>query len=378
MKQLCLISAADKKASIFLYDDIYSWSDSSSSKIASAINDCETKGVKKLDVYVNSNGGSVSEGIAIFRNFERCSMEVTIHVDGIAASMAACLVQTPGAKRKMAKHAKLMMHRVSGFAKGNPDEVKEAIKVWEDFENSLINIIAENTGMKDADVKAKWFDGVDHWINATDALALKLIDEIEEGKVKKSPSNISNPIEVYNFYQSEINQTINSNTEEMDLTKLINSLGLQAGSTEDQVMAAVTNAMAENKRLKGEVTSKDQRITELENAEKEANKIKVKTLIDNAITAKKFTEEQRESYTALAEANYDHAKKAIDAMAAYNPLSKVPGGDGSDPVIPENRKDWNFSKWQKEDGKGLENIMKNHVEVYKALYKKQFGREPQL
>lgn len=95
---------------ILLYGDIGEHEDVRSGDIARELIEAEAA-YKKIDVRINSNGGDVYAGIAIFNAFRNSKADITIYVDGIAASMAS-VIALCGKPVKMSKYARLMLHSV--------------------------------------------------------------------------------------------------------------------------------------------------------------------------------------------------------------------------------------------------------------------------
>ena len=364
---------------VFLYGSITSESEDSvptvsSSDVARQIKALESVYTKCI-IHINSNGGSIIDGIAIHKTLCDTNMNLEICVDGVAASMAAILVQVPNAKRVMGKYSKMMLHSPTGEVRGTSVDLRQYAQMMDDFESTLVDIIANRCGFDSTEVKNKWFDKTDHWLSAQQALNEGLIDEVVDGCVTKSPKNLKDPIAIYNFYEQQIS---NQNHIDMDFPKLIAKLGMPVGSTEDQVMDFVGNVVAENTNLKNEVTNLKTENQGLKDAAEAAHQQEIKSLIDDAVTAKKITEDQRAAYTALLEKDFDNAKVVLDSIKPYQPLTLVPGAEPIPAGIPEDRKSWTFTDWQRQDGKGLEALKASNLDAYKSLYKNSFGKEPQL
>jgi len=354
-------------AEMKLYGIIGSWADINGKSISDQLSKLEGK-YETLNIFINSDGGSVIEGIAIFNILKRSTMNINIYVDGVAASMGFILTQLPNAKVYMARFTRLMAHRVSGYAGGSVDDLRETADMMEGFENDLISIVSERTGKTVDEVKSQYFDGKDHWFNPQQALDAGFIDGIVDGKLKKDAENINAVPELVNFYNEQI---FNQNFETMDLTNLINQLGLSAEADIKAIEAKVKFYLDKLKALETEKETLEAKISDFE-AKAKANAEKlVKELVDNAIKAKKIVEAQREDFIKLATADYDSAKAVIDNMSAPQTLNSFIKADGT-PVIPEGRKDWTFQDWQKKDGKGLANLKEKHPEAYQSLYDQAF------
>jgi len=361
-----------KVVDVYLYGDISSWGDLQPANISKQFTELEKK-YTSARLHINSNGGQITEGIAIHSVLSNTTMELEIIVDGIAASMAAILVQVPKAKRHMSKYSKMMLHGPSGYASGTSEDLRQYAQMMDDFEVTLIQIVCDRTGMDNTSVKSKWFDGKDHWLSPQQALDAKLIDAIVEGQVTREAKNSLDPAFIYNFYQEQIS---NLNYTEMDFTKIIALLGLAATSTEQQVMDFVGNLVAENTTLQTQLTGLQTEVDGLKAQVTATRKAEITGMISAAITAKKITEAQRPMYESLAGKDFDNTKAILDAAQPYQPLTKVPGQQDDSPVIPVDRAGWTFTDWQAKDGKGLQDLKDNHKEEYKALYTKSFGKEP--
>lgn len=344
------------------------------------ITDIQSRGINDVNIYVNSPGGSVPEGIALFHVLERCEMNITFIVDGLAASMMAMLIQVPGATRKMGRYAKLMFHNVSGGAHGSSEELREYAKMMDDFQSNLVNILAERTTLSEDDVKATYFNGKDNWRNADEALKENLIDEVIDGKVDKPVKDYSSAKELVNIFQNQI-QNSNSNTDTMDLTKVFNILNLNKDASADSIAQAIQNVINERNTLKNEAaTLKDEKgkldkqVKDMQAAEKKARDERISNMLDNAIQAKKITEKQRERYEKLAAADLESTEAILNEIPTPQSLGSLTGGESNNELTDEQKK-WSFQDWQRNDPKGLTQMRNDNKELFNSLYKKAFGKE---
>jgi len=134
----------------------------------------------------NCNGGSVPEGMTIYHDL--VDLEPTVLVDGVAASMGA-IIALAGKTIKMSRHSKMMLHRVSMGAEGDPDQVAEAAKQALQYENELVSIVAHRTGKSETKTRALYFNGHDVWLDADACLKAGLVDEVVKGSLRKEIPN---------------------------------------------------------------------------------------------------------------------------------------------------------------------------------------------
>ena len=137
----------------------------------------DDKDVSEITVRINSPGGSVFEGVAIYNMLQQSAKPVNTIIDGIAYSMGA-IIAMAGKKRQMAKNATLLLHCCSGVAVGNVRDMKNTIQMMEALDTGLSESIAETTGLSVKDVKDKWMNYDDHTFTAAQALENKLINEV--------------------------------------------------------------------------------------------------------------------------------------------------------------------------------------------------------
>ena len=133
---------------------------------------------KPIKIYINSPGGSVSAGLAIYdtmRILMRDGIRVTTVCVGMASSMAAVIL-SGGYERAILPHAEVMIHQPSGGAVGKTSDILVAADHIRSRRETLIEILSENTNHSIADL----VDDIenDHWMNAEEALNYGIVDYI--------------------------------------------------------------------------------------------------------------------------------------------------------------------------------------------------------
>ena len=134
---------------------------------------------KDINLYINSPGGSVTAGMAIYDTMQYIKCDVSTMCMGMAASMGAFLLSggTKG-KRLALPNAEIMIHQPSGGAQGQATEIEIAAEHILRTKKKLNTILSENTGqpyetiVKDTER--------DNWLTAQEALEYGLIDKVME------------------------------------------------------------------------------------------------------------------------------------------------------------------------------------------------------
>ena len=132
---------------------------------------------KDIQLYINSPGGSVTAGMAIYDTMQYVKCDVSSFCMGMAASMGAFLLAggTKG-KRLALPNAEIMIHQPLGGAQGQATEIEIAARHILQTKEKLNRMLAENTG-KDISIIAADTDR-DNWMSAEEAKEYGLIDRV--------------------------------------------------------------------------------------------------------------------------------------------------------------------------------------------------------
>lgn len=130
-----------------------------------------------IDVYVNSPGGSVTAGLAIYDTLTHVSCDVATTCVGMAASMAVPLLVagTPG-KRFAMPNARIMIHQTNGGFRGTFSDARIYLEEMSRMFEKYVEILAERTGKPIDQVRVDC--DRDFWMSADQALEYGLIDAI--------------------------------------------------------------------------------------------------------------------------------------------------------------------------------------------------------
>ncbi|MEO5690826.1 MAG: ATP-dependent Clp protease proteolytic subunit [Candidatus Saccharimonadales bacterium] len=132
---------------------------------------------KDIALYINSPGGSVSDGLAIYDTMNFIKPDVATYGIGLQASMGAFLLSSGAkGKRYMLPNSRVMIHQPSSGTQGRVTDQEISLKESIRIKELLTEITAKNTGQKLAKVKADMER--DFWMNAKEAVAYGVVDTI--------------------------------------------------------------------------------------------------------------------------------------------------------------------------------------------------------
>jgi len=155
----------------------------------SITNDIAQLDVETLNVRINSGGGLVFEGVAIYNAIARCSANVIVHIDGIAASIASVIAMA-GDEIKIAEGAHIMIHKPWSMAMGDSTSLRKEADILDKLESGIIDLYAARTGSKRADLET-WIDA-ETWFTGQEAVTAGFADEMVPAKKKPANSAMLN------------------------------------------------------------------------------------------------------------------------------------------------------------------------------------------
>lgn len=132
---------------------------------------------KDIQMYINSPGGSVSAGLAIYDTMQHIKPNVSTICIGMAASMGAFLLSGGEKGKRLAlPNARMMIHQVMGGAEGQASDIEIQAKEILYIKSRLNEILAKNTGQKLEKIEKD--TDRNFWMSATDAQEYGLIDKV--------------------------------------------------------------------------------------------------------------------------------------------------------------------------------------------------------
>ncbi|GCD13188.1 head maturation protease, ClpP-related [Clostridium tagluense] len=142
------------------------------------------KDVKQINIYINSYGGSVKEGLAIYNQLKRHTAQKTVFIDGFACSIASVIAMA-GDKVVMGVNTLVMVHHAAMSVYGNAEELRKAANDVEVIDNASCSSYLAKAGDKlTAETLKVLLDG-QTWLSAEQCLQYGLCDEIT-GKEDKT------------------------------------------------------------------------------------------------------------------------------------------------------------------------------------------------
>jgi ATP-dependent Clp protease protease subunit len=175
-KRYYSLATEGDEASIYIYGDITSWpwdeTDVSSYNLAREIEDLD---VGVINVFINSYGGEVAEGLAIYNSLRRHKAKVKTYCDGFACSVASVVFMS-GDERIMSNASLLMIHNAWMFAIGDQNQLRKEADDLETINAASINAYMNHINITEEELKAMM--DAETWLSAVDALEMGFATQI--------------------------------------------------------------------------------------------------------------------------------------------------------------------------------------------------------
>ena len=216
-----------------------------------------------IDLRLNSPGGSVFDAVAIYNALKRHTGEITVWIDGIAAS-AASYIAMAGDTIVMPENAFLMIHDPSGLVMGTAEDMRSTAEALDKVKGSLIQGYAAKSGKSDDEIAALM--AAETWLDAKDALDFGFIDRIAE------PVKLAASFDVARFRNappevveaaSEPDEPAASEAEPEGVADANNQLDPEQSAAAAPTMAASEATMADTAKVRAEAIAHARAVIDL-------------------------------------------------------------------------------------------------------------------
>jgi hypothetical protein len=272
-------------------------------------------GKKRIQVWINSVGGNVMDGMNIYNAILRTKTKVDTYNVGVAASTAGWIFLA-GRKRYMNDYAILMMHKPY-LESGTEDRGLEA------FTNSITTMISNRCSKSYDEVSNMMSE--ESWLNADECMQYGMCDEItKSGDMNKRRLSSMSARDAWSY----ANKILNSSLNKTKMIKVTNKLGLVQDASEDSVCEAISAienkaaevknnleaAIEENEALKARIAKMENENAAVEATAKEAQ---ADVLVNEAVEAGKVENKAEviATWKNQAIANFEATKSMLDSIA---------------------------------------------------------------
>jgi ATP-dependent Clp endopeptidase proteolytic subunit ClpP len=312
---------AGNSADIYIFDEIGTYGVTAQDFIS------EIKGLKDMPINlrINSLGGDVFDGMAMYNVIKRRESKTTVYIEGIAASIAT-IIALGADEVVMAENSLFMIHNAWGGASGEAKDMRKTAETLEKITSELTDIYVKKTGLS-YDAVAQMMDE-ETWLNAEEAYKLRFIDTISDSIKVAAKYDVS---KFKNITQEEIKNKLSININNKKMTnelkewfnskveEIVTSVKGEVKVSEDVVeQTTITVNLGDNEEITNKISAFEAKNIEL------SNKI---SLLEGELATEKGT---NETLTVEVEGLNAKINKADAKGTELN--------TDSDPAIVENKK----------------------------------------
>lgn len=182
------LEKAEQTATINIYGDITSWewfdSDVSAATLSKQLD--AMGDVNQIDVFINSYGGEVAEGLAIYNALRRHKAKVTTYCDGFACSIASVIFMA-GDERVMNESSLLMIHNAWTTVQGNAEELRKQAEDLEKITQASVEAYKAHSSLSEEEIKELM--DAETWILPSEAAEYGFATAIESGNDSNAKQN---------------------------------------------------------------------------------------------------------------------------------------------------------------------------------------------
>ena len=199
---------AGETADIYIFDEIGTYGVTAQDFIS------EIKGLKDMPINlrINSLGGDVFDGMAMYNVIKRREAKTTVYIEGIAASIAT-IIALGADEVIMAENSLFMIHNAWGGTSGEAKDMRKTAETLDKITSELTDIYVKKTGLS-YDTLAEMMDE-ESWLNADEAFALGFIDTISDSIKVAAKYDVS---KFKNITQEEIKNKLSININNKKMT----------------------------------------------------------------------------------------------------------------------------------------------------------------
>lgn len=184
MSKYYALEKTEKKASLYIFGSISSYPWKEKDKDAYAIvKELSELEVDEIDVHINSTGGAVAEGLAIYNVLKNSGIKVTTYCDGFACS-AASVVFMAGDERVMNEASLLLIHNAWTYAQGNAADFRKAAEDLDTITQASVKSYMRHVNISEEELKRMMSE--ETWISAEDAKKMGFATKVLEEKVDEA------------------------------------------------------------------------------------------------------------------------------------------------------------------------------------------------
>lgn len=357
----------------------YIWPDNSNASGAIAAELAALQPGDELEVLIrNLYGGDTDEGLTIYHDL--AALKPRVKVDGVVASMGF-VIMLAGSEVEVSSHSKAMMHRATGVAVGDYEDMRQRADQNEALQKELATLIGTKAGMTPDDVLAKLMPrGKDVWLTPKALVEMGLATRVTQGSLLRGTVAVKelrkehDPERILERFAACLEEEVatkenDANQSDTMNKEIMKALGLAEGCTQEQYDSAV----AESLRKGQDAVAK---LDQIQKDQAAAQERELNELLEGAVKANSMTAATRDVLKEQAK-NGNVAVVLASARAMVGELKphqsaaqqlRGAAQQSAGGAAGEDRSGWDYKTWAQKDPKGLAKMPEADRAALKKAY----------
>ena len=298
------ITAKKDNAEILIYEQIGKGWDDSGVGAKKFVEDLQALDVSNIDLHINSPGGNVFEGNAIYNALKAHKAKINVTIDGVAASIASVIAMS-GDKIEMPENAMMMLHDPSGLVIGTAKDMRKMATAMNKIKTGLVAAYHNKTGMERDEISVMMED--ETWMTAQEAVEMGFADEMLE------PVEIQANMKMLGQYQYK------NVPKQLEITNSSKSIKTK----KEKKTMDLKELTAEYPDLVTQIREEGVKSVDLAAAKNEAVQTEKERIL--GLAKIQFGEETSKKFEAIVESNVTVAQ--FEAVSAINPAPEPEKAD---------------------------------------------------
>lgn len=356
----------------------YIWPDNSNASAAIAAELASLQPGDELEVLIrNLYGGDTDEGLTIYHDL--AALKPRVKVDGVVASMGF-VIMLAGSEVEVSSHSKAMMHRATGVAVGDYEDMRQRADQNEELQKELATLIGNKASMTPEDVLAKLMPrGKDVWLTPKALVEMGLATRVTQGSLLRGtvavkdlrkehdPERILERFAACLEEEEVVTEKSNANQSDMMNKEIMKALGLAEGCTQEQYDSAV----AESLRKGSEAVAK---LDQIQKDQAAAQERELKELLEGAVKNNAMTAVTRDALLEQAKGGnvavvLNTARAMVGEMKPHESATQqLRGAAQHASANGEDRSTWDYKMWAQKDPRGLAKMPEADRAALKKAY----------
>lgn len=329
---------------------------------AKELSSLDAAGLEMIHIRVNSPGGDVFQGMSIVSALLSMDTPITVHIDGIAASMAAVIAVAADTVCMM-DYAKMMIHDPY-FVDSDRESLNAKQRKMIARLTDMLRQVLIRRGMDEATMEKLMKE--ETWFSAQEALSVGLCDEITSSARNEYMG--LNPMQLVDAVNAEYQTSNHKPMEKVSLTaEAIVALGITGDQLDNAaISAAILSTLAAKKKeiadLKSEKERVEAKLDEIMKAQESAVAAEAATFAEQLVKSGKISADAKDAVIETYKSNPENARKMFESIPERTKLSSMVGRSDSSRLAS--------MSWEELDKAGLlADLKANDPDLYAEKYK---------